>query len=51
MTPIKELPVLVTPASRPTFERLLTAQICHEGLQAVSRDRATGKPFEVDDAY
>ncbi|MGA8348409.1 MAG: hypothetical protein WB773_11355 [Isosphaeraceae bacterium] len=38
MTPIKELPVLVTPASRPTFERLLIAQACHEGFRPVSRD-------------
>jgi hypothetical protein len=29
---------LVTPASRPTFERLLIAQACHEGFRPVSRD-------------
>jgi hypothetical protein len=38
MTPFKELPVLVTPASRPTFEPLLIAQACHQDLRPLSRD-------------
>src|SRR5512135_767464 len=39
MTPIKELPVLVTPASRPPFERRLIAQACHQGSQPLSCDQ------------
>ena len=38
MTPIKDFPVLVTPASRPTFEHLLIAKACYQGFRPLSRD-------------